>query len=120
MGGSILISDDGFTGTYTAQLTPNCKATNRNHDFTYGFVFEKLGFLGSGLDTIMTSNTKDIISYTQQDMIVTIMDDHVYPEKDTVEWEIRVKNISNRALAKNVWLGAIVNANRKIVAIRDK
>ena len=120
LGGSILISDDGFTGTYTAQLTPNCKATNRNHDFTYGFVFEKLGFLGSGLDTIMTSNTKDIISYTQQDMIVTIMDDHVYPEKDTVEWEIRVKNISNRALAKNVWLGAIVNANRKIVAIRDK
>jgi len=120
IGGTILISDDGFHGTYTASLTPNCKAINRSYDFTYGFVFEKLGFLGSGLDTIMTSNTKDIVTYSQQEMIITVADDYIYPEKDTIEWEIRVKNSSSRALSKNVWLGAMVNINRKIVAIKDK
>jgi gliding motility-associated-like protein len=120
VGGTILISDDGFHGTYTASLTPNCKASNTTHDFIYGFVFEKLGYLGSGVDTIMTSNTRDIVTFTRQDMNITVTDDYVFPEKDTVEWEIRVKNLNTQALAKNVWLGALTNSNRKIVAIKDK
>ena len=120
VGGSILISDDGFHGTYTASLSPNCKASNTSYDFIYGFVFEKLGYLGSGVDTIMTTNTRDIVTFTKQDMNITVTDDYVYPEKDTIEWEIRVKNLNNQAVAKNVWLGALTNSNRKIVAIKDK
>ena len=120
LGGSILISDDGFQGTFTASLTPNCKASNSTHNFIYGFVFERLGYLGSGLDTVMTTNTKDIVTFTKQDLNITVTDDYVYPEKDTIEWEIRVSNLNTKALAKNVWLGALSNSNRKIVAIKDK
>ena len=120
VGGTILISDDGFHGTYTASLSPNCIASNKSHDFIYGFVFEKLGYLGSGVDTIMTTNTRDIVTFTRQNMNITVTDDYVYPQKDTVEWEIRVKNLNTQALAKNVWLGALTNSNRKIVAIKDK
>ena len=119
LGGSILISDDGFQGTFTASLTPNCKASNSTHIFIYGFVFERLGYLGSGLDTVMTTNTKDIVTFTKQDLNITVTDDYVYPEKDTIEWEIRVSNLNTKALAKNVWLGALSNSNRKIVAIKD-
>lgn len=120
LGGSILISDDGFHGTYTASLTPNCKVSNTTNNFIYGFVFEKLGYLGTGLDTIMTSNTKDIVNYTRPDLNITVTDDYVYPQKDTIEWEIRVKNVNTRAASKNVWLGALANSNREIVAIKDK
>ena len=72
LGGSILISDDGFQGTFTASLTPNCKASNSTHNFIYGFVFERLGYLGSGLDTVMTTNTKDIVTFTKQDLNITV------------------------------------------------
>ena len=120
LGGSILISDDGFQGTFTASLTPNCKASNSNYNFIYGFVFEKLGYLGSGFDTVMTTNTKDIISFTKQNLKITVTNNYVYPEKDTIEWEIRVSNLNTKALATKVWLGALSNTNRRIVAIKDK
>ncbi len=120
LGGSIYISDDGFHGTYTGSLTPNCKAKNGVNNLVYGFVFEKLGYLGTGLDTIFSGNSSDIITYTRPNLNIVITDDYVYPEKDTIEWEIRVENNSNSAQAKNLWIGALSNPKRELVAVLDK
>ena len=121
LGGTVDISDDGFTGTYTANITPNCNADNGNHRFTYVFVFEKLGSLGTGFDTLVsTSASGDEVNYQKPNLTFTITNDFVYPEKDTVEWGVRVTNTVANATAKNVWTGALASTNRKIVAIKNK
>ncbi len=120
LGGSILLSDDGFYGTYSTVLAPNCKAADGPNYFNYAFVYQKLGFLGSGLDTLYSTNTYDIIDYNRPNLSFTVTNNYVYPEKDTVEWQIRVSNTDPKAAANNVWIGALKNANTEIVAIRDK
>ena len=120
LGGTVEISDDGFTGTYTASLTPNCDAVNGSQSFIYGFVFKRLGFLGTGLDTVFSTTTSDIVNYSRPILNITITNDFVYPEKDTIEWEVRIENTVANATANNVWTGALANSNRKIVAVKDK
>ena len=120
LGGSILISDDGFYGTYSTVLAPNCKTEDGPNYFNYAFVYEKLGFLDTGLDTLYSTNTFDIIDYNRPNLAFTITNNYLYPEKDTVEWQIRVSNNDPKATANNVWIGALKNANTQIVAIKDK
>lgn len=118
-GGSIRISDDGFHGNFTAYLTPNCKANDGLNVFDYGFVFEKLGPLGSGLDTLFANTNIDIVDYDKPQVDLTVANNYVYADTDTVEWDIRVSNTETDASVLNFWLGAIKNSNTELIQIVD-
>ena len=120
LGGTILLSDDGFHGNYSASLTPNCLAVDGLNHINYSFVYEKLGYLGSGYDTIHSTNRSDVINYNRPDLQFIVTNDFVYPEKDTVSWEVRIANTDPSATASNVWVGALGDANLEIVDVRDK
>ncbi|MBT8327978.1 MAG: hypothetical protein KJP21_09670, partial [Bacteroidia bacterium] len=119
LGGNWLTSDDGFHGTFTATLTPNCLAENGLSLIKYGFVFNKLDGLGSGTDTLFSTTTSDQITYEKPNLQLTITNPYVYAVQDTVEWKVRVTNASSTANALNAWLGSLVNNNTEIVAIYD-
>ncbi len=118
-GGPILISDDGFYGSFTPYFTPNCKAKEGNNSFEYGFVFERLGGLGSGLDTLFSGTQTDIVDYVRPSFVITPKNTYVYAESDTVEWEIRVTNSATTANAENFWLGALIGPNVNLVEVID-
>jgi hypothetical protein len=119
-GGNILISDDGFYGVYTANLSPTCNTATGNNVVNYSFVFERLGYLGSGLDTLFSSSTSDIVTYNPPELKITTTNDYVYPDKDTVQWDVRIANVDVTAAANNVWVGSLSTPNVQLVAIRNK
>jgi gliding motility-associated-like protein len=118
-GGPMDVSDDGFHGTFTAYLRPNCKAHQGLSDLEYGFVFEKLGALGTGLDTFFTTTQNDEINYLRPQINVTVQNNYVYAEKDTVSWNIRFSNSSTQSNANYLWLNGVNNGNAQIVDIVD-
>lgn len=120
LGGVLKISDDGFTGTFSVLQKPNCKAIDGISQVMYGFVFEKLGNWASGLDTIFSTTNSDAIRYIKPSVGITITNDYVYPEKDTVVWEARISNTRSGSAANNIWLGAYDKPNSRIVAVQDK
>ncbi len=118
-GGDFIISDDGFHGTFTTYLSPNCKAEDKSNYFDYSFVFQQLNGLGNSLDTIEALSQRDIIEYSKPKVDVVVKNSYVYAETDTVEWDIRLVNTSTSASAENVWIGSIANGNAQIVDIVD-
>lgn len=119
LGGNFLISDDGFTGTFTTTLRPNCKAQELSNVIDYGFVFQKYNGLGSGLDTLFAQASADVIDYKSPKVDVLVKNSYVYANSDTVEWDIRLINTSTAAAAEFFWLGAIANSNTSVVQIVD-
>ncbi|MDB9881851.1 PKD domain-containing protein [Bacteroidia bacterium] len=119
LGGTIDLSDDGFHGTFTNSIMANCKANSGLSTIEYAFVYERMNGLGSSYDTIVSANRSDLVTYDKPTIDITVVNNDVYPEKDTVEWELRVTNTSSTAEASNVWIGAISNSNTEVVAIYD-
>ncbi|MFY0642899.1 MAG: gliding motility-associated C-terminal domain-containing protein [Bacteroidia bacterium] len=119
LGGPILISDDGFHGTFTATLEANCLAQSGAHSLEYGFVFEKLAVLGGGLDTLYSNAQDDQVNYAKPEFNIIPKDPYIYAESDTVEWDVRVINITANSAAENVWIGAQVSPNVELVEVID-
>ena len=119
LGGQILISDDGFHGTYTATLEANCFAQTGSYPLEYGFVFEKLDVLGGGLDTLFSGLQTDQLNYSKPEFDLIPKDPYVYAESDTIEWDVRIINTTPNASAEKLWVGARISPNVELVEVID-
>lgn len=118
LGGNIKTSDDGFFGIMYQQWEPNCKLITSNYTLDYDFIFERLGVLPSGYDTIRAGSTHaDEINYTQPNLTIIPADNNVTASSDTVEWTVRLNNASPNTTAENVWLAAPQSANTTLVEV---
>ncbi|MBR9861483.1 hypothetical protein GYB22_12215, partial [bacterium] len=118
--GSVPISDDGFYGIFLPTLRANCEATQGNKNIRYDFVFEKLGNLGSGYDTLQSGANDDVVQYNRPILSIIPEQKEVYAQSDTVEWNIRVTNSSTSADAEYVWIGANNTSNVKLVEVINR
>jgi PKD repeat protein len=120
LGGNIKTSDDGFLGIMYQQWKPNCKLSTANYTIDYDFVFERLGVLSQGLDTVSAGTTySDEINYTQPKIAIIPADNNVTASSDTVEWTVRLNNLSPNTSAPNVWLSAPKSTNINLVEVLD-
>lgn len=118
-GGNIKISDDGFYGIFTTSWLANCKANGDTTDLEYDFVFENQGILGNALDTVNSGIHTDKIIYSKPAVQISLANDNVYADQDTVEWDIRIKNSSNTDDLPYAWLGAYKTNNVRLVEVVD-
>lgn len=97
--GSLLLSDEGYSGTATVHLLPTCKA-NGGYNFPIDYNF-------NGIHGQPGANVGSTGSFTYYKPNMDLLPDEqlVYVDPTTAEWEVTLKNISPIATGDNVFMG---------------
>ncbi|MES2619030.1 MAG: PKD domain-containing protein [Bacteroidota bacterium] len=119
--GIINFSDDAFQGNFNARIQPSCELPpGVNVPISYDFVFERRGSLGSGFDTVNSSQYgHDQVLYNKPAVSIKPAIPVNYATKDTAEWEIIYTNSSSSFSTVNCWFSPDNSGSVKIVDIRD-
>jgi len=115
--GPINLSDDGFHGTFRARLLPTCETENGESEVHYDFGFEKLNYLGSGVDWVASGGYRDRLVYDAPSVALTVAQKFVPARSDTIEWDIRLSNVSSKSTAEYLWISSNVNPNVRLVEV---
>lgn len=103
-GGSIIASDDGFSGKLVLDLKPNCDVPNKLYqDINWYYNFDKTAYLDGGTTGWMNISA-DKIRYNPTLLTLTASN----PQQDGigkyVTWDVAVKNPFSSQSADNVFL----------------
>jgi gliding motility-associated-like protein len=107
-GGTLPLSDDGFSGTLDVTITPSCKVTPVvSQGIRYDWTFSPTGYLtGFGSYPTFISATQDYIIYDAPSVFLQSTLPSVTAVDSTVSWDISLSNLSNTSDAEHTWISA--------------
>ncbi len=100
-GGSINLSDDGFFGTVTITVDPDCSVSGNRPMYWY-YTFREADILG-GQETSEYTSTPDYLRYKRANLTVSSNAATQDGITHTVSWDITVTNTKNTP-APNAWI----------------
>jgi len=104
-GGTIKLSDDGFKGRLSMDLSPSCDVPiNAYEDLVWKFNFAKGSFLGGGESGLIEANTPDRIKFNPPSLALSSDNPTVLGLSDTVSWDFKVNTNSSNITADNAWI----------------
>jgi uncharacterized repeat protein (TIGR01451 family) len=117
-GGPINLGDDGFDGTISLEVKPNCTTQqNAFKNMTYSFTFQLAAPLG-GNETAAYTGNSDRLKYRRGKPVVTTNFQTVDGVGTTVSWDVAISNSS--APAPNTWIFPFSpNAAMNVVEVKD-
>lgn len=102
-GGTLNLSDDGFSGTVYFKIAPDCQMTDGVYfPMTWDYTFMESDFL-SGTETSAYTGT-DQVRYNQANMRISSTLPVVNGIEPTVSWEVKIRNASAKVTADNSWM----------------
>lgn len=107
-GGTIPLSDDGFSGTLEVIVAPSCATTPVMwHGITYDLKFTPTNYLtGAGSYPTTFTVTPDYIIYDGPSIFLQSALPSVNVNDSLAVWDITLSNTSIASQAENVWLSA--------------
>ena len=104
-GGSIQLSDDGFSGTLYMDLSPNCDVPiNSYQDLTWEFNFAKGDYLDGGETGFIEANNPDRIKFNPPELKLSSDEPIIDGISKTVSWDLKVKTNASSIDADNTWI----------------
>ena len=104
-GGSINFSDDGFKGTLTMDLSPNCEVPINNYEpLTWKFDFVKGDFLGGGTTGLIEATNPDQIKFNPPSLVINSDNPTVDGIVETVSWDVKISTTSSSIDADYSWI----------------
>ncbi|MFY9310059.1 MAG: gliding motility-associated C-terminal domain-containing protein [Bacteroidia bacterium] len=107
-GGTVPLSDDGFSGTLEVTVAPSCATTPViSQGIKYDWLFTPTNYLtGSGSSATTLTATSDYIIYNAPAVFLQSVLPSVNVADSFAVWDITLSNPSNVSHAENVWLSA--------------
>ena len=118
-GGEFLLSDDGFHGVFQPKITTNCVANSGSNTVNYSFVFRQRNQLGNGLDTLYSSNSRDLVNIEKANINIVAQEQEVNPANDTAIWVISVSNTNRQGIAEKLFFGARKYQGMQLLQIKE-
>jgi len=104
-GGSIKLSDDGFSGTLFMDLSPNCDVPiNSYQDLTWKFNFAKSEYLDGGETGFIEAGNPDRVKFNPPELKLSSDNPIVDGVSKTVSWDFKVKTNASSIDADNAWI----------------
>jgi len=104
-GGTIKLSDDGFKGRLSMDLTPNCDVPiNAYEDLVWKFNFSKGSFLGGGESGLLEATNPDRIKFNPPSLALSSDNPILLGLTETVAWDFKVNTNSSSINADNAWI----------------
>jgi len=115
--GKVKLSDDGFHGTFRARLLPTCQTSSGESEIEYIFGFQQKGYLGNAIEIIPSGGNSDRLIYDAPSISMAVAEKFVFAKSDTIDWSVRLSNISPSSTAEYLWVSSILNPNVELIAI---
>ena len=104
-GGSIKLSDDGFSGTLFMDLSPNCDVPiNSYQDLTWKFNFAQSEYLDGGETGFIEASNPDRLKFNPPELKLSSDEPIVDGISKTVSWDFKVKTNASSIDADNAWI----------------
>ncbi|NQY31032.1 MAG: VCBS repeat-containing protein, partial [Flavobacteriaceae bacterium] len=104
-GGTINLSDDGFKGKLSMDLTPNCDVPiNAYENLTWKFNFSKGDFLGGGESGLLEATNPDRLKFNPPSLALSSDNPILLGLTETVSWDFKVNTNSSNINADNAWI----------------
>jgi uncharacterized repeat protein (TIGR01451 family) len=104
-GGSIQLSDDGFSGTLYMDLSPNCDVPiNSYQDLTWKFNFAKSDYLDGGETGFIEATNPDRVKFNPPELKLSSDEPIIDGISKTVTWDLKVKTNATSIDADNTWI----------------
>ncbi len=102
-GGTLTLSDDGYSGRLEVTVTPKCTGTPRGYeDIDWKFTYQKNDILDNG-STHLATSVKDKIRYIPTSLTLSSLNPNQAANSKLVKWDYKIKNNSS-SVAENVWV----------------
>lgn len=120
-GGTLPLSDDGFSGTLEVIIVPSCAVTPvLSQGIQYDLTFSPTGYLtGSGSYPTSLSATQDYIIYDAPSFFLQSILPSVNAPDSSAIWEVTLSNPSNTSNTENSWISCPAISGLSIVNIFD-
>ncbi len=117
-GGTLNLSDDGFRGTVSIEVEPNCNVNEAaNLPVNWYFTFQENTVLG-GIETNEYAFTPDYIQYYRGDIVVTTPLPTQEATSSTVSWDLKIK--SSNSNTNNSWVHLdYIGTHINILEVKD-
>ncbi len=104
-GGTISLSDDGFSGTLNVELAPSCDvAINTYEDVEWRCKFAQSDYIGGGTSNWIYPDLNDRVKYNPTNLTLSSVNPIQDGENRSVIWPITINNPASNFKADNVWL----------------
>ncbi|MEL6250739.1 MAG: FG-GAP-like repeat-containing protein [Bacteroidota bacterium] len=102
-GGSLLYSDDGFSGSLYIEIAPSCDVTpNTFQDMPWKFTFVESDML-SGAETDWYTSDPDRVKWSPPSLALSSPNQTSDGIGKTVSWTLNIKNTSSSSNSNNAW-----------------
>ncbi|MCE9538524.1 MAG: hypothetical protein K8R85_04805, partial [Bacteroidetes bacterium] len=120
-GGTLPLSDDGFSGTLEVIIVPSCEVTPvLSQGIKYDLTFSPTGYLtGSGSYPTFLSATQDYVIYDAPSFFLQSILPSVNAPDSSAIWEVTLSNPSNTSNTENSWISCPAISGLTIVDIFD-
>lgn len=120
-GGTLPLSDDGFSGTLDVIIVPSCEVTPVvSQGIQYDWTFSPTGYLtGSGSYPIIVSATQDYVIYDAPSFFLQSILPSVNAPDSMATWDVTLSNPSNTSNTENSWISCPAISGVAIIDVFD-
>ncbi len=120
-GGTLPLSDDGFSGTLDVIIEPSCEVTPvLSQGIQYDWTFSPSAYLiGAGSYPTFLSATQDYIIYNAPSFFLQSILPSVNAPDSAAIWEVTLSNPSNSSNTENSWISCPAISGVSIVNVFD-
>ncbi len=120
-GGTLPLSDDGFSGTLEVTIAPSCEVTPViSQGIKYDWTFTPTNYLtGAGSYPTLLTATPDYIIYNAPSVFLQCVLPSINVPDSIAVWDITLSNPSNASNAENIWLSSPQISGIAVVELMD-